>query len=94
MRPSYPGGRNHPSDVMSPDLLGHIANLAFAAAYLVRDMARLRVLSICGCLLCAAFQYAAPATPLWTGIGWNLFFATTNTICLARNKNAPTAEPA
>ena len=69
---------------MSPHLLGHLANLVFAAAYLVRNADRLRVLSILGCLLAACFQYAAPAEPLWTGIGWNLFFALLNTFNLLR----------
>ena len=63
---------------MSPLLLGHLANFAFAAAYLVRDARMLRALSIVGCSLCAVFNYAAPATPLWTAIGWNVFFAVVN----------------
>ncbi|MHC4955920.1 MAG: hypothetical protein ACYTGZ_18895 [Planctomycetota bacterium] len=68
---------------MSPLLLGHLANFAFAAAYLVRDARALRALSIVGCSLCAVFNYAAPATPLWTAIQWNVFFALVNVVALA-----------
>ena len=69
---------------MSPLIYGHLANLAFAAAYLVRDTRKLRMLSVVGCSLCAVFNYAAPETPLWTAITWNLFFAAVNVIALAR----------
>jgi hypothetical protein len=71
---------------MSPLIFGHLANLVFAAAYLVRNVERLRALSIVGCLLCACFHYAAPSEPLWTGIGWNLFFAVLNAVTLLRGK--------
>ena len=69
---------------MFATLLGHAANLAFAAAFLVRTMAVLRALSIAGCLLAAGYQYAAPAEPLWTGIAWNLAFCALNAVALAR----------
>ena len=74
---------------MSSCILCHLANLAFAAAYFVRDMRRLRALSVIGCSLCAAFNYCAPATPLWTGIGWNIFFALVNVVALARRPGHP-----
>ncbi|MHC4847926.1 MAG: hypothetical protein ACYTEG_05655 [Planctomycetota bacterium] len=65
-------------------ILVHIANLAFAAAYLVRDARKLRALSVVGCSLCAVFNYAAPATPLWSPMVWNIFFAVVNAAALWR----------
>jgi len=67
---------------MSSTILIHLANLVFAASYLVRDMRRLRALSVVGCLLCAAFNSCAAETPLWSAIGWNVTFALVNTIAL------------
>ena len=55
---------------MTVQLLGHLANLAFAAAYLVRGILWLRILSVVGCSICLVFNYFAPATPLWTAIFW------------------------
>lgn len=78
---------------MGADLFGHCANLLFAGAYLVRGVLWLRVLSVAGCALAAGFNYFAPATPLWTAIGWNAFFISLNVIAirrmLARRRAAP-----
>ena len=71
---------------MTSLILGNLANLVFASAYLVRDFARLRVLSAVGCSLGALFQYVAPAEPLWTGVVWNIFFAAINCVALLRRK--------
>ncbi|MHC4407643.1 MAG: hypothetical protein ACYS0E_01210 [Planctomycetota bacterium] len=65
-------------------ILVHLANFAFAAAYLVRDARKLRALSVVGCSLCAVFNYAAPATPLWSPMVWNVFFALVNACALVR----------
>lgn len=65
---------------MTAQIIGHLANLIFAAAYLVRDIMWLRVLSIGGCLAAALFNYFAPASPLWVAIFWNILFIAMNVI--------------
>ncbi len=65
---------------MTAESLAHIANLLFGAAYLVRGILWLRILSIVACLIMATFNYYAPAEPLWVAIYWNLFFSVINTI--------------
>jgi hypothetical protein len=65
---------------MNPDSLAHVANVLFGAAYLVRGILWLRILSIIACLVMAVFNYYAPAQPLWVAIYWNLFFSAINTV--------------
>lgn len=65
---------------MNAEALAHIANLLFGAAYLVRGILWLRILSIIACVIMALFNYYAPAEPLWVAIYWNLFFSAINTI--------------
>ncbi|MGI9240760.1 MAG: cyclic nucleotide-binding domain-containing protein [Verrucomicrobiales bacterium] len=65
---------------MNADSLAHIANLLFGAAYLVRGILWLRVLSIVACVLMAFFNYYAPPDPLWVAIYWNIFFANINAV--------------
>lgn len=65
---------------MTMDLIAHLGNLLFAAAYLVRGMIWLRILSILGCLASAFYSYFAPEQPLWVPIYWNIFFIVVNVI--------------
>ncbi len=65
---------------MDIDTLAHIANVLFGAAYLVRGMLWLRLLSIVACLIMACFNYYAAGEPLWVAIYWNVFFSVVNTV--------------
>jgi hypothetical protein len=65
---------------MDPNYLGHFANLLFAAAYLVRGILWLRILSIIACIAAVLFNYCAPARPLWVAIYWNIFFVSVNVV--------------
>lgn len=69
---------------MSAHLLGHLSSLVFAAAYLVRGVLWLRVLSVFGCSIALTFNYLAPATPLWTAMFWNAVFIVVNAISVGR----------
>src|SRR5258706_4336406 len=50
------------------------------AAYLLKDILWLRLLTILSCFAGIAFNYFVPATPLWTVIGWNVLFAAINIV--------------
>ena len=65
---------------MNAESLGHLANLLFGAAYLVRGILWLRILSIVACVIMAFFNYFAPAEPLWVAIYWNVSFTLVNLI--------------
>ena len=69
---------------MSANLIGHFSNILFAGAYLVRGLLWLRVLSVAGSTLAAGFNYFAPAEPLWTGVGWAVFFVGLNLFAIRR----------
>ena len=64
-------------------LSGHIASLLTMAAYLLKDILWLRLLTILSCIAGIIFNYAVPATPLWTIIYWNLLFAAINMVQIA-----------
>src|SRR5499433_2399114 len=70
-------------DVLVGHLAGHLASILTMAAYLLKDILWLRVLSIASCFAGIAFNYFVPATPLWTVIYWNLLFATINIVQVA-----------
>lgn len=59
------------------DLLVNTANIFYLFSYSVRDILWLRVLSISGALLLLPYYYLQDA-PLWTPIGWNVFFTLIN----------------
>jgi hypothetical protein len=59
-------------------LAGHLASILTMAAYLLKDILWLRLLSILSCFAGIAFNYFVPATPLWSVIYWNLLFVTIN----------------
>ena len=69
---------------MSANLIGHVSNLLFAGAYLVRGLLWLRVLSVAGSTFAAGFNYFAPREPLWTGVIWALFFVGLNLVAIRR----------
>ena len=59
-------------------LAGHLASILTMAAYLLKDILWLRLLTILSCVAGIAFNYFVPATPLWSVIYWNLLFAAIN----------------
>lgn len=64
-------------------LTGHIASLLTVAAYILKDILWLRLLTILSCFAGIAFNYFVPATPLWTVIYWNVLFAVINIVQVA-----------
>src|SRR5439155_3696640 len=71
------------SDVLVGQLAGHLASILTMAAYLLKDILWLRALTILSCFAGIAFNYFAPATPLWTIIYWNVLFAIINVVQVA-----------
>lgn len=65
------------------DILVTVANVIYLCSYSVRDILWLRILSVFGCLLLLPYYYLQ-ATPLWTPIGWNLFFTLINLYWITR----------
>ena len=65
---------------MNCEALAHLANLLFGAAYVVRGIFWLRILSIIACVIMAFFNYYAPEQPLWVAVYWNVFFSAVNAI--------------
>jgi hypothetical protein len=59
-------------------LAGHLASILTMAAYLLKDILWLRLLSILSCVAGIAFNYFVPATPFWSVIIWNLLFVAIN----------------
>ena len=64
-------------------LTGHIASLLTVAAYILKDILWLRLLTILSCFAGIAFNYFVPTTPLWTVIYWNVLFAVINVVQVA-----------
>jgi hypothetical protein len=58
----------------------HVASVLTLAAYLVRDILWLRVLTVVACVAGIIFNYYVPATPLWPVIYWNLIFIAVNVV--------------
>ncbi|MET1413172.1 cyclic nucleotide-binding domain-containing protein [Roseibium sp. HPY-6] len=78
------------------DVLVNAANVIYLCSYSVRDIFRLRILTVLGISLLMPYYYFQPS-PLWAPIGWNTFFLCINlywiTILLAERRPAPlTAE--
>lgn len=74
------------------DMLINAANVLYVIAYFTTDMLRLRVLTLvaAGCL---AAYFASQPVPLWTVVGWNLFFLALNAgqlmrLAVMRRRNA------
>ena len=68
------------SNVLIGHLAGHLASILTMAAYLLKDILWLRLLTILSCFAGIAFNYFVPATPLWSVIYWNLLFALINIV--------------
>ena len=65
------------------EALIYAANILYVAAYLVRDILHLRILSIiAACFLVGYFQNQPE--PMMTVVAWNLFFVGVNTFQLGR----------
>jgi hypothetical protein len=70
-------------DVLVGQLAGHLASILTMAAYLLKDILWLRLLTILSCFAGIAFNYFVPATPLWTVIYWNVLFTAINVVQVA-----------
>lgn len=65
------------------DALVVVANLLYIGAYFVKDMLRLRILSLGGaCLL--ALYFSLREQPLMNVAVWNLFYVTLNAVWIWR----------
>ena len=60
-----------------------IANGLYTASYFMRDILRLRLLTVTAAT-CLALYFLSLPQPLWTVIGWNLFFIALNLLQIAR----------
>jgi hypothetical protein len=65
------------------DLLINAANVLYVIAYFTTDMLRLRILTLAAAS-CLAIYFASLPEPLWTVVGWNVFFLVLNLIQLTR----------
>ena len=65
-------------NVLIGHVSGHLASVLTMAAYLLKDILWLRLLTILSCFAGIAFNFIVPATPLWTVIYWNVLFAVIN----------------
>ena len=70
-------------NVLIGHLSGHLASVLTMAAYLLKDILWLRLLTILSCLAGIAFNFIVPSTPLWTVIYWNILFAVINIVQVA-----------
>ncbi len=71
------------SNTLMGYLAGNLASLLTMAAYLLKDILWLRLLTILSCFAGIAFSYFALATPVWQMIGWNILFAIINIVQVA-----------
>ena len=71
------------------DLLINAANVLYVIAYFTNDMRRLRAMTLVAAA-CLAIYFASLPEPLWTAVGWNLFFLGLNIVQLARLSLAST----
>ncbi len=65
------------------DYLATIANTLFISGYLVRDMLKLRLLSLVG-TCCLAVYFCALSEPLMHMVAWNVFYALLNAAWVIR----------
>ena len=70
-------------NVLIGHVSGHLASVLTMAAYLLKDILWLRLLTILSCFAGIAFNFIVPATPLWTVIYWNILFALINIVQVA-----------
>jgi hypothetical protein len=77
------GGLLMDQNVLLGHLAGHLASILTMAAYLLKDILWLRLLTILSCFAGIAFNFIVPSTPLWTVIYWNILFAIINIVQVA-----------
>jgi len=65
----------------------YIANGLYVASYFMKDILRLRLLTVTAASCLATYFYSLPE-PLWTVIGWNTFFIGLNVFQIAREIRA------
>jgi Popeye protein conserved region len=70
-------------NVLIGHVSGHLASVLTMAAYLLKDILWLRLLTILSCFAGIAFNFIVPSTPLWTVIYWNILFAVINLVQVA-----------
>ena len=70
-------------NVLIGHVSGHLASVLTMAAYLLKDILWLRLLTIFSCFAGIAFNFIVPSTPLWTVIYWNILFAGINIVQVA-----------
>lgn len=70
-------------NVLIGHVSGHLASVLTMAAYLLKDILWLRLLTILSCFAGIAFNFIVPSTPLWTIIYWNILFAVINIVQVA-----------
>jgi hypothetical protein len=70
-------------NVLIGHVSGHLASVLTMAAYLLKDILWLRLLTILSCFAGIAFNFIVPSTPLWTVIYWNILFAGINIVQVA-----------
>jgi hypothetical protein len=70
-------------NVLIGHVSGHLASILTMAAYLLKDILWLRLLTILSCFAGIAFNFIVPTTPLWTVIYWNILFAIINIVQVA-----------
>lgn len=59
------------------DMLINVANTLYVVAYFTTNMLRLRVLTLVA-TACLAAYFGTRPEPLWTVVGWNVFFLLLN----------------
>src|ERR1700682_4649468 len=77
------GGLLMDYNVLIGHVSGHLASVLTMAAYLLKDILWLRLLTILSCFAGIAFNFIVPSTPLWTVIYWNILFALINFVQVA-----------
>ena len=65
------------------DILINVANVLYVVAYFTTNMLRLRVITLVAAV-CLALYFATRPEPLWTVVGWNIFFLALNVWQIAR----------
>ena len=75
------------------ELLIYVANTLYVIAYFTSSMLRLRVLTLVAAA-CLATYFATRPEPLWTVVGWNIFFLLLNAWALTRLLAKPHASRA
>ncbi|MBO9444627.1 cyclic nucleotide-binding domain-containing protein [Ruegeria sp. R14_0] len=69
--------------MIGPDILVNSANVVYLFSYSVRDILKLRILTVLGGGLLLPYFYLQTST-LWVPIGWNVFFIFINLYWIAR----------